>query len=279
MKPPEPSGEPSAAGGDRRERDARGRDRQTDGPGGRSTQSAPVVGPASGRKSVGGSEGRREARVRLGPVIGPPRYGRYVGLLALAILVLITINIALTKPHGVGGVATGHRIPPFAAPLATGDLEGAVNVATGASAPGKRTACEVRGAGVLNVCELYEHGPVVLTLFVDGGSCPGVLGDMQTLAREFPSVGFAAVAIKGERVALRKLIRARGLDDVQVGLDPEGVLVDLYGVATCPQISFVLPGGAVQSPALLSRPSLAGLRARVSELVAAARARGWRPPR
>lgn len=227
----------------------------------------------------GEPESRQQARVRLGPVIGPRRYGRYVGLLALAILVLVTINIALTKPHGVGGVATGHRIPPFAAPLATGDIEGAVNVATGAGAAGKRTACEVRGAGVLNICELYEHGPVVLALFVDGGSCAGVLADMQALAREFPGVGFAAVAIKGERAALRKLIRTRGLDDVQVGLDLEGVLVDLYGVASCPQISFVLPGGVVQSPALLSRPPLGGLRARVAELVADARAHGWRPPR
>ena len=120
---------------------------------------------------------RREARARTGPVIGPRRYGRYVGLLAFAILVLITINIALTKPHGVNGVATGHRIPPFAAPLASGDLDGAVNVATSANdgAAGKRPACEVRGAGVLNICELYERGPVVLALFVDAGSCPGVL--------------------------------------------------------------------------------------------------------
>jgi hypothetical protein len=227
----------------------------------------------------GAYESTQQARMRMGPVIGPRRYGRYVGLLALVILVLVTINIALTKPHGVGGVATGHRIPPFAAPLASGGLEGAVNVATSADATGKRTACEVRGAGVLNICELYEHGPVVLALFVDGGSCAGVLADMQTLAREFPDVGFAGVAIKGERAALRKLIRMRGLDNVQVGLDPEGVLVDLYGVATCPQISFVLPGGVVQSAALLSRPSLGTLRARVSELVADARARGWRPPR
>ena len=232
-----------------------------------------------GQLPAGGGD-RREARARMGPVLGPRRYGRYVGLLAFAILVLITINIALTKPHGVGGVATGHRIPPFAAPLASGDLEGAVNVATSANdgAAGKRPACEVRGAGVLNICELYERGPVVLVLFVNAGSCPGVLGDMQALAREFPGVGFVAVAIKGERAALRKLIRARGLDDIQVGLDPEGVLVDLYGVASCPQISFVLPGGVVQSPALLSRPALAGLRARVSELVADARAHGWRPP-
>jgi hypothetical protein len=222
----------------------------------------------------------RARRARAGVVLGPPRYGRYVGLLALVILVLVTISIVLTKPHGVGGVAIGHRIPPFAAPLASGDLtERGVNVAThanenGAGAP---PACQVRGAGVLNVCELYERGPLVLALFVDDGSCAKILDDMQALAHEFPGVSFAAVAIKGERDPLRRLISTRRLDSVQVGLDPEGVLVDLYGVASCPQVSFVLPGGVVQSAAMLDRPPLSGLRARVSELVADARARGWRP--
>ena len=43
-------------------------------------------------------------------------------------------------------------------------------------------------------------------------------------------------------------------------------------------MSFAYPGGVVQSKALLERPALATLRARVSELVRAARARGWRPP-
>jgi hypothetical protein len=40
-------------------------------------------------------------------------------------------------------------------------------------------------------------------------------------------------------------------------------------------VSFALPGGVVQSRALLSRPPLPVLRTRVSELVAAARAHGW----
>jgi hypothetical protein len=42
-------------------------------------------------------------------------------------------------------------------------------------------------------------------------------------------------------------------------------------------VSFAYPGGEVQSPALLSAPAPATLRARVSELVQAARKRGWRP--
>jgi hypothetical protein len=121
----------------------------------------------------------------------------------------------------------------------------------------------------LNVCALYRGRPLVLALFVDAGSCPAVLSVMQGLASSFPAVSFAAVAIKGERGSLLGLIRKRGLRSVQVGFDRDGVLAGLYKVASCPQVSFVLPGGVVQSPALLLTPSRGALRARVAELVAA----------
>ncbi len=201
------------------------------------------------------------------------RYGRYVGLLAIVILVLITINTIVTKPNGAKGIEPGYAIPPFAAPLAIGTLNGDVNVATRTDegTAGRVPACAVRGSGVLNVCELYRDRPLVLALFVEDGSCPDVLSRMQTLTSAFPAVSFAAVAIKGERGSLLALIRKRGLSGVQVAFDSDGILAGLYKVASCPQVSFVLPGGIVQSPALLRTPSLATLRARVQELVAAAR--------
>lgn len=220
-------------------------------------------------------------RRALGPAPTARRYGRYVGVLALVILVLITINTALTKPNGVRGIEPGHQIPPFAAPLATGNVDGDVNVATrpNEGSAGKRPACEVRGEGVLNVCELYERGPVVLALFIDGGSCAAVLSEMQALAPESPGVSFAGVALKGERGSVRKLVAERGLSRVSVGLDGDGVLLSLYKVASCPQVSFVLPGGVIQSPAMLSRPSPQTLRRRVAELVAAAaKVRGYSRP-
>lgn len=207
----------------------------------------------------------------------PTHYGRYVGLLAVVLLVLITVNTFTTKPNGGSGFAPGQQIAPFAVPLALGTLEGDANVATHANegAAGRRPACEVRLPQAVNICELYERAPVVLALFVNGGSCPDVLGDMQALRGSFPGVQFAAVAIKGEREALRRLVRERGLT-YPVGFDRDGVLVSLYKQTSCPQVNFVLPGGTVQSKALLRRVPLATLHARVAELVAAARARGWR---
>jgi hypothetical protein len=203
--------------------------------------------------------------------------GRYVGLLGLLVLVLITINTALTKPNGSTGIPSGQYLAPFAVPLATSDLRGEANVATrpDQGSAGNVPACQVRGPKVLNVCQLYEHAPVVLALFVDEGSCPDMLGEMQTLTGSFPEVRFAAVSIKGNRASLRRLVRAKGLT-LPVGIDNDGALAALYKVASCPQLSFAYPGGQVQSRALLRRIPLAQLRTRVSELVAASRRRGWR---
>ncbi len=208
-----------------------------------------------------------------------PSYGRYVGLLGIVILILITINTIVTKPNGATGIAPGQPLAPFAAPLALGTLTGDVNVATaaGQGAAGAVPACSVRGPEILNICQQYEQGPVVLALFVDGGSCTAVLSDMQALAPSFPGVRFAAVAIKGEREALRKLIASKRLT-LPVGNDADGALAALYRLASCPQVSFAYPGGIVQSRALLTTPSPAALRTRVAELVAASKARGWREP-
>jgi hypothetical protein len=206
-----------------------------------------------------------------------PRYGRFVGVLAIVILVLITLNTILTKPNGAKGIQPGAPLAPFAVPLVLSNLSGDADIAThaGEGSRGKVGACEERGSQILNICELYERGPVVLALFIDAGSCPAVLGDLQSLAGEFPGVQFAAVALRGSRAALRSLVRARRLS-FPVGVDRDGSLLALYKMATCPQITLAYPGGVVQSPALLNRPSPATLRARISQLLAASRARGFR---
>jgi hypothetical protein len=205
------------------------------------------------------------------------RYGRYVGLLALFIIALITLNTILTKSNGSKGIEQGRALPPFAVPLVSGNLSGDADIARHANegARGRVAACEERGPEILNICQLYERGPVVLALFLDAGSCADVLGEMQSVAPSFPGVQFAAVALKGDRGKLRRLVRSRGLQ-FPVGEDRDGSLLGLYKMASCPQVTFAYPGGVVQSAALLVRPSISTLRARVADLVAASRARGWR---
>jgi hypothetical protein len=211
------------------------------------------------------------------PVRSPLRYGRYVGVFALVILLLVTINTIVTKPNGARGVDPGRRVPPFAVPLALANLTGDADIAgrAGEGSRGKVPACIERGPQILNVCQLYERGPLVLALFVNSGGCQAIVGDLAQLAPSFPGVQFAAVALRGDRAALRRLARSGDLR-IPLGQDRDGSLLALYKVASCPQVTFAYPGGVVQSRALLVRPALGTLRERVRELVAASRARGWR---
>lgn len=211
--------------------------------------------------------------------IAGARYGRYVVVLGAILLVAFTIHVALTSHRGTTGVRPGTRIPPFAAPYAIGGPPGEVDVATRANQgqAGNVPACSERGPAILNVCQLYERGPLVLALFFDAGSCARTLDDLQRLVPEFPRVSFAAVAVKEDAASIARIVRSKHLT-LPVGVDADGRLGGLYGMVSCPQIAFVYPGGIVQSPPLLTRPPLATLRTRVDRLLAASGARGWRAP-
>lgn len=235
---------------------------------------SPERGARSDAAKPGGAKSP-QAIPGLSPAETSRRYGRYVVLIGLVLVAFAITDTLLKPPRGVDGIVPGERVPPFAVPLAAGTLKGAADVARRAHEGAAHAACSERGVQILNICELYEQGPVVLALFVDGGSCPAVLDEMQALAPAYPGVRFAAVSIKGERTALRGLIAGHGLR-FPVGLDEEGVLTVLYKVSSCPQVNFLYPGGVVQSRALLQTPSSTALRARVQALVTGARARGWR---
>ncbi len=226
------------------------------------------------------SEGRPPGRHA--PAAAPhhqaSRYLWFAGLVALLVFVFIAAhNIAGSS--GAAGIPPGQRIPPFAVPLALGALNGDANIATRANegAAGRVPACAVQLVQALNVCDLYDRGPLVLALFVDAGSCPSVLAELQRTARSFPGLQIAAVAITGDRGALRSLVRGERIG-FPVGYDHDGVLADLYRVSSCPQVSFVDRGGVVGEPALLGNAvTTAALRARVGQLVARARTAAGRP--
>lgn len=199
------------------------------------------------------------------------RYWRYIALAGLTALFAFALYTTLTRRSAVSGVPAGQRLPPFAAPLALGSVNGDVNVATGPNqgSAGRRPACEVRGAGILNICQLYEQGPVVLALFLDGGSCPDVLRSIERLAQSFPQVRFAAVAVKAQAKPVARLVRKLGLG-YPVGFDRDGVLGGLYQMQGCAQVTFAQPGGIVQGKPLLEQPSDAQLRERIAKLLGAA---------
>ena len=203
--------------------------------------------------------------------------GRLIGAVAVVALGALVVSLFLHNPGGLRGIDPGTEAPPFAVPLARGTMVGDANIAKHAheGESGEVPACSVRGSQVLNICELTERDPVVLALFVNGGSCTRVLGELQALQSSFPTVRVAAVQIKGSRSDLRTLIAHKGLT-YPVGIDADGALASLYKVLSCPQVNFIYPGGKVQSRALLNSPTPAALRSRVAALVAASRAGGRR---
>jgi peroxiredoxin len=200
------------------------------------------------------------------------RPGWIVGVVALVVLGYITFNTLRTSGPGSRGPAPGTRIAPFAAPLATSDLVGDANVATRRDQgdAGAMPACDVTDPRALNVCTLARRGPLVLAfLTTDAGECVRQLDTIERVARHFPHVGFAAVAVRGGRGNLRALVRRHGWR-FPVAQDRDGAVADLYGVAICPTVVFAARGGRVRSTALGNQVATpAKLTARVRALAGA----------
>lgn len=185
------------------------------------------------------------------------RPGVLVGALVLAALVYIVLNTLRTEGPGSAGVAAGSKLPPFAVPLALSDLDGDANVS--------RRACSVRGAKILNSCELAEKGPLVLAFFIEPSQrCDDEISALDAVRTRFPDVQFAAVAIKGDRDALRDRVRDNGWT-LPVGYDRDGAVANLYGVAVCPTITLARRGGEV-AKTLLGSQDEGELAAAIEEL-------------
>lgn len=190
-----------------------------------------------------------------------------------ALLVVVALNTLSTPGGSSSGPATGEPMPQFAAPLALSAVKGDVNVATraGQGAAGDRPACRVRGPGVLNSCDLVRGRPAALAFFVPGRArCVTELDRLSRASRTVPGVRVAAVALRGDRRELAGVVRDHGWR-FPVAHDRDAVLGNLYGVAVCPQITYLLPGGDVQGTTV-GELSTAELTVRLRELVTAARA-------
>jgi AhpC/TSA family len=206
------------------------------------------------------------------------RYGWLVAIVAAALIAYVSLNTLRSDHISSTGLAVGTRVPPFAAPLALGDVDGDVNVAVkrGQGRYGDEPACRVRGAGILNSCELGERGPFVLAFVATRGrQCTRQLDLLQRAQARHPGLQVAAVAIRGNRDDVRALVRRHGWR-FAVAWDHDGILANLFGVAVCPLLTYALPGGVVQATSV-GELDAAGLEARLGNLDRVARAKGWRP--
>ena len=163
-----------------------------------------------------------------------------------ALLVLAGLNTLRTEGVSSSGPAEGSQIPPFAAPLVNGGPEGDVNLAVreDQGAAGKHPACEVRDARVVTSCTLTKR-PSVIVFFADGQRrCVDQLDVLSEALAAHPSVEGLAVAVRGDRSELKSLVARHGWRFRTVQ-DRDGGMSNVYGVAVCPQMTFVRPGGRV----------------------------------
>jgi hypothetical protein len=175
-----------------------------------------------------------------------------LGIVVVAALAWITLNTLRTNGPGSRGVPPGRPLPPFAVPLATSSLQGDADVATrpDQGAAGRRPACSVRGAEILNSCQLAQRGPVALAfLATRSRRCEDQVDVLDRLRPRYPDVSFAAVAIRGSRSAAADLVRRRRWR-LPVGYDRDGAVANLYAVAVCPTITFAYRGGRVAGTSL-----------------------------
>jgi hypothetical protein len=205
------------------------------------------------------------------------RYGWVVALAVFALIVYVSLNTLRSDHVSSRGPKVDSRVPPFAAPLALGDVNGDVNVArkAGEGEAGDRPACSVRGPGILNSCQLAERGPFVLAFLATRGTkCTRQLDVLERLSATHPDIQIAAVAIRGDRDDLRALVRRHGWR-FPVAYDHDGILANLLGVAVCPLLTYALPGGIVHD-STVGEVASADLDRRLTGLESAARGRGWR---
>lgn len=217
-----------------------------------------------GRRRPAGAGDRLAGRDRAHPEppgSSPPhvsrprsRYAWLVGFVLLGGVGVLLLTTALPNTgRGLEGPRPGARLPDFAAPLATGDLEGEANVCQREPCPqgtGPVPACRVRGAEVVNVCELRRR-PLVLTFVFDrGADCYPQVDRVERARPRLPGVSFATVYFtRKEREEVRTIVEARGWRE-PVAVDSDGAVANLYRVGGCPTTVFAAAGGRVVETAI-----------------------------
>ena len=208
------------------------------------------------RKAIGDRLAERD-RVAPEPVDRKPevprpgnKYAWVVGIVMLMGIAVLLLTTALPNTgEGIRGPQPGELLRPFAAPLATSNVddEADANVCQVEPCPesaGPVPACEVRSELVLNLCELRQR-PLVLTFMVTAGAdCEPQVDRVERIRDEFPGLQFAVVMSGNDRSEAEAIVERRGWRQ-PVGVDKDGAVVNIYGIGICPVTVFALPGGIV----------------------------------
>ena len=215
--------------------------------------------PSAAERLAAGDEAELAAERRAQePKRGPSSpYAWVVGVVFLIVISVGLLNVIRSEGTGARGVEPGRALPLFAAPLATGTLEGDANI-------DPERVCGVRGRDVLNVCELRRRPVVIAFMFTRFADCEPQFDRLERLRPEFPGVNFAGIVIREPLDSARRLVR-RNRWGFPVAVDRDGAVSNMYGIGVCPTTVFAERGGKVVE----SRPgnmSVADLRAAIRRL-------------
>lgn len=183
----------------------------------------------------------------------PPRpAGRYMWVVGIAFVIALAIaglNAIKHSGGGLKGPEIGKVLPAFAAPLATGNLDGVANVrqtSKQSKQAGGKPACQVHLPGSITSCALSRK-PLVLSVIVPGvKQCEAQLDLFQRLQSQYPRAQFGAVVSSAKRGKVAALVSRHGWT-FPVAVDPDFAVFNLYRVAVCPTTVFAFRGGRVNS--------------------------------
>jgi hypothetical protein len=189
---------------------------------------------------------RREPEQRPEPPRRRPSYTWVVGVAAVILIAVVSLNTLDEPGEGNSGPTIGEPIPRFAAPSAQADLDIDANINQTASdpAPGDTAACAVRVEGALRSCD-YTNKPLVLTFIVPTAECEAFVDRLERLRERFPRVNFLTV-ISGPRGQAVKAARDHGWRE-PVAVDQSGVVLTRYRLGLCVNLVLAKKGGIVRA--------------------------------
>jgi len=192
-------------------------------------------------------------------------YSIAVGVLFLGLIVFAGINALSNGGSGPGGLEVGQDLPRFAAPLATGSLDGDANV-------DPKKACKIHEPDAIRICDYFDRPLVLVAWFSKcGGHCEPQLDAVERIRRRFPQVAFIGLDVRDSKETARKAVMKNGWG-FPMAVDRDGAVGLLYSVGVGPTTFFAYPGGVLASKAL-GELSDEELTSRVRTLVRTSRKR------
>jgi hypothetical protein len=170
-------------------------------------------------------------------------YSIAVGILFLGFIIFAGINSLTNDSPGPVGLAEGKRLPPFAAPSATGSLDGDSNV-------DPKKACRIHVPDAIRICDYFDKPLVLVAWFSKcGGHCDPLLDSVERIRRRFPRVNFVGLDVRNSKDEARKAVEENGWG-FPMAVDRDGAVGLLYSVGVGPTTFFAYRGGVLASKAL-----------------------------